>query len=75
MEGAHAETAAKTKKGQTMWPGRSGEFLRHFAEDSTAFKFLSQHHVPKRPHTSVVKAAMKKTEEAATRTHKVDEVS
>ena len=36
---------------------------------------LSQDHVPKRPHTSVVKAAMKKTEEAATKTQEVDEVS
>ena len=36
---------------------------------------LSQDHVPKRPHTSVVKAAIKKTEEAAAKTHQVDEVS
>ena len=42
MEGAHAETAAKIKKGETMWPGGRGEFLRYFDKDSTAFKLLSQ---------------------------------
>ena len=42
MEGAHAETAAKIKKGLTMWPGGKGEFLRYFDKDSTAFKLLSQ---------------------------------
>ena len=42
MEGAHAETAAKIKKGLTMWPGGKGEFLRFFDKDSTAFKLLSQ---------------------------------
>ena len=42
MEGAHAETAAKIKKGKTMWPGGRGEFLRYFDKDSTAFKLLSQ---------------------------------
>ena len=36
---------------------------------------LSQDQVPKRPHTSVVQAAIKKTEEAAAKTHQVDEVS
>ena len=42
MEGAHAETAAKIKKGETMWPGGRGEFLRYFDKDSTAFKLLCQ---------------------------------
>ena len=42
MEGAHAETAAKIKKGKTMWPGGRGEFLRYFDKDSTAFKLLCQ---------------------------------
>ena len=41
MEGAHAETAAKIKKGKTMWPGGRGEFLRYFDKDSTAFILLS----------------------------------
>ena len=36
---------------------------------------LSQDHVPKRIDTTVVKAAMKKTEEAAAKTQQVDEVS